>query len=443
MIRRPGFVDTISGWMAVNIVIAIAISVGLNALFMQFAGVWARPDFPHGGLGARVAATVRMIDRMPQSVRPALAKAAATSEVSVAWYPDAARLPIPVQQAYPDGAALIRRLLKRPDARVVGYAPGPTRDGYPPINDYELAVSLSDGSWVLFRAPERVWGLDPTQRALVIGLFVLASTLLVALIASRRLARPMKQVAGAARRFSTDIQAREMPPSGPREFRQAIDAFNTMQARIQRFVTDRNEMLTAISHDLRAPLTRLRLRGEFIDDADQRQRLFRDVDEMQHMINAALRFFRDETDPETPTRIDLSELIHTVLEDFGNQSALTFDGPPHQVAYGRPHALRRALVNIVDNALKYGDAARVRLAAVDDHLQLTVEDEGPGIPEDQHAAVFRPFFRLESSRNRRTGGVGLGLGSARSIVRAHGGELMFENVRPRGLRVVIKLPATV
>lgn len=439
--RRATF-DTISGWIAVNIVIAIAICIGLNALFIHLAGVWARPDFPEGGLGERVATTVHLIAGMPAGERARVAEAASTTQVAVRWYADDKAMQLPVLGSPPvDGADTIRRLLQREDARLTAYTPGEIEIDGQPLADYKLAVDLPDGSWVVFTAHGRIWGLDTPTRVLIIGLFVLASTLLVAFMASRRLARPMERLARAARRFSTHIQADGMAPSGPRESRAVIEAFNTMQERIQRFVADRDEMLTAISHDLRAPLTRLRLRGEFIEDAEQQRRLFRDVDEMQHMINSALRFFRDETEAESPTRLDLTELIHTVLEDYETTGAVAFQGPDHQIGYGRPRALRRALTNILDNAVKYGQRAHVALHADDRELRVTVDDDGPGIPSDQHTAVFRPFFRLEHSRNRRTGGVGLGLGTARSIVRAHGGELTLHNRIPRGLRVVIRLPA--
>lgn len=436
-----GALDTISGWVAANIVAAIAICIGLNALFVNLAGVWARPDFPGGGLGSRVAITVHTLSGVPAAQRPGLAAAASTSQVAVAWYPDDAHVPLPVNDPNAmDGAKTIRRLLERPTTRTAGFAPGEIAVSGQPIDAYKLAVDLPDGSWAVFTAPERLWGINTSTRYLIIGLFVLISTLVVAFVASRRLARPMEDVAEAAQRFSTDIQAHAMRSSGTREFRAVIDAFNRMQDRIQRFVDDRNDMLTAISHDLRAPLTRLRLRGEFIEDADQRRRLFADVDEMRHMINTALRFFRDETDPEPPTRFDLSELVHTVLEDQETQAAVTFAGPPHQTGYGRPSALRRALTNVIDNAVKYGGCARVALTAEPEGLRLTIDDDGPGIALDQQAAVFRPFYRLETSRNRRTGGIGLGLGAARSIVRAHGGELTLENREPSGLRITITLP---
>ncbi|RJS93564.1 ATP-binding protein [Salinisphaera sp. Q1T1-3] len=441
---RCGALDTLSGWIAFNIVIAIAICIVLNAAFVNLAGIWARPDFPGGGLGERAAAIVHTIGRMPKAQRRQLAAAASTSRVAVAWYTDEAHVPLPISRQHTmDGTQTIRKLLDRPRARAAGFTPRDLGKTGEPLSAYHLAVDLPDGSWVVLTATKRLWGVDKSTRYFIIGLFVLASTLVVAVLASRRLARPMKQAADTAHRFSTDIQAHPMPAHGPREFRVVIEAFNHMQERIQRFVTDRNDMLTAISHDLRAPLTRLRLRGEFIEDADQKSRLFRDVDEMQHMIDAALSFFRNETDPEPHTRFDLSELIHLVIEDTASSTNVVFDGPPHQIAEGRPNAIRRALTNVIDNAVKYGRGGRVTLHETEHELRLYVDDPGPGIPHHQQAAVFRPFFRLENSRNRRTGGVGLGLGAARSIVRAHGGDLVLNNLSTQGLRVTITLPHNV
>lgn len=435
---RPRFIDTTFGWISVNIVGAIGICIGLNTAFINLAGVWARPDFPQGDLGAQVAAIVTLIDRMPPADRPRLAAAATTQRIAVRWR--TGDMPLATISRGFEGCQRIRDLLDRPHAKIFVQTPRDISSTDHAPADYRLAVDLSDGSWVVFATPTRLWGLDQTTRWLLIALFVLVSTLTVALIASRRLARPMQQMARATQRFSTDIRVQVMQPAGPREFRGVIVAFNVMQERIQRFVTDRNDMLTAISHDLRAPLTRLRLRSEFVDAPDQRRRMFRDIDEMQHMLDSALRFFRDETDPEPPTRLDIAALLDTVIEDYPADAPITVDSPAHRIGYGRPLALRRALVNIIDNALKYGQCAQITLNHSGDDIRLTIDDLGPGIPIERQEAVFRPFFRLENSRNRRTGGIGLGLGTARSILRAHGGDLTLENRTPAGLRVTLLLP---
>ncbi|MGH8159746.1 MAG: sensor histidine kinase [Rhodanobacter sp.] len=433
--------DTIAGWFAVNILVAVMAIFGLNALFIEFAGIWARPPLDDAGLLDQVAAVTRLIEATPVASRPHLADAAHHALYRVAWYPNDTSLP---QRAdcvanHDSGAREIRQQLEKPATRILMCEHVAGSDVAQ--STYALTIELADHSWVQFSAHERIWSLNAGRRDLLHTIFVLVSGLLTAGIASRRLARPMERFARAAERFGADVHAPPMPVAGPAEFRTAIHAFNEMQARIQRFVVDRTDMLAAISHDLRAPLTRMRLRGEFIDDPEQQRKLFRDVDEMQAMVNAALNFFRDDSEEELPTRFNLSELIDTVLDDFRDVGErVSYDGPRNQVYFGRPWALRRAIANIVDNAVKYGGGASVSLSVSSHAIHLSIDDEGAGIPEELHDAVFRPFFRAEPSRNRQTGGVGLGLSSARSTIRGHGGEISLVNRMPKGLTVNVTLP---
>jgi len=276
---------------------------------------------------------------------------------------------------------------------------------------------------------------------LIVLLLMLVSTVLVALIATRRLATPLQRFAEGARRFGVDFRAPPIEPLGPQEIRQAILAFNAMQAQLQHFIRDRTQMLAAISHDLRAPLTRMRLRGEFIEDPEQQQRLFRDVDEMQAMINSALEFFRDDARLEPATHFDLAELLQTLLDDYRDQHLdIDFKGPARLVYFGRPLGLKRVLTNLLDNAIKYGSQPSIELRATADQVRIRVLDRGPGIPDASQEQVFAPFFRLEASRNKSTGGVGLGLSAARAIVLEHGGELTLRNRYKGGLEALVVLP---
>jgi signal transduction histidine kinase len=204
-------------------------------------------------------------------------------------------------------------------------------------------------------------------------------------------------------------------------------------------------MLAAISHDLRTPITRLRLRAEFLEDDEQRAKMLADLAEMEAMIAATLTFARDDAANEPAGAVDLASLARTVLDEAGDAAperaaAILYEGPEHLVLQLRPVAMKRALANLVGNALKYGDAARLRLEQRDRGAVLTVDDDGPGIPETEQEAVFQPFHRVEASRNRETGGTGLGLTIARSILRAHGGEVTLANREGGGLRVVARLP---
>jgi signal transduction histidine kinase len=214
-----------------------------------------------------------------------------------------------------------------------------------------------------------------------------------------------------------------------------------MQAQIQKFVAYRTMMLAAISHDLRTPLTRMRLRGEFIEDREQQARLFRDVDEMQNMIDEALAFFRDDATAEETTTFDLPHVLLTIANDYADQDIdIAYAGPVHAVYRGRPFALKRAFTNLIDNAAKYAKFPEIELSCEDTALVVAIRDRGPGIPPDAIDNVFRPYYRVDKSRNRFTGGVGLGLTVAQAIVQGHGGEIILKNRPEGGLEARIVLP---
>jgi signal transduction histidine kinase len=255
------------------------------------------------------------------------------------------------------------------------------------------------------------------------------------------LSRPIKEFTEALRRFGTDPRASPIPEKGPRELRSSIAAFNAMQAQIQTFVDDGTIMLAAISHDLRTPLTKIRLRGEFVEDEEQRARLFRDVDDMQAMIESALAFFRDDFQGEETTTFDFPDMLRTIADDYSDQGfEIAYDGAEHIAFRGRPFALKRAFANLVDNAVKYGRAPELEFRSSGQQFVAVVRDSGPGIPPEATEQVFAPFYRLERSRNRATGGVGLGLTSARAVIRAHGGDISLRNRPTGGLEVEISLP---
>jgi signal transduction histidine kinase len=226
---------------------------------------------------------------------------------------------------------------------------------------------------------------------------------------------------------------------------QAAAAFNGMASNIRRFVADRTQMLAAIGHDLRTPITRLRLRAEFLEDEEQQRRMLADLAEMEAMIAATLAFARDDAAAEPATAVDLAALARTVLDEAADATPelaeqIAYAGPEHLVVALRPLAMKRALGNLVANALKYGAAARLTLDPRGAGAVIAIEDDGPGIPDAALEEVFQPFRRIEGSRNRETGGTGLGLTIARSILRAHGGEVTLHNREGRGLRVVATLP---
>lgn len=432
--------DTVARWIALTILIAMLTALAFNALFVQLAGVWARPPLTEIGLLERIAVVVRVVEACEPSQRPHLAQAVGDEGFTVTWAAQRQALGLPVL-ADPDfhsGEQAFKHLLQGPPRPMEAYEPSDWPDGN---GRYALLVQLADRSWLMFSAPSRSWGLDDGARSLIVVLLVLISTALVTLVATRRLARPLQHFTQGARRFGADFRAPPIEPVGPHEIRQAILAFNSMQAQLRHFIQDRTQMLAAISHDLRAPLTRLRLRGEFIEDADQQQKLFRDVDEMQAMINTALEFFRDDARLEQATQLDLAELLQTLIDDYRDQAIeLTFCGPPRLVYFGRPLGLKRVMTNLMDNAIHYGTAPQIELQQKNGEVVVRVLDRGPGIPVEHREQVFLPFYRLEGSRNKSTGGVGLGLSTARAIVLEHGGTLTLAERQGGGLEAVVVLP---
>jgi signal transduction histidine kinase len=251
----------------------------------------------------------------------------------------------------------------------------------------------------------------------------------------------MAALAAAAERLGRGESVPALSESGPLDIRQATRAFNRMGARLQRFVQDSTRMLAAISHDLRTPITTLRLRAEFVDDEETRTKILETLEEMQRMTEATLAFAREEAAAEDTRTVDFAALVDSVCADLADLGQdVAFSGPERLPYACRPLSLKRALRNLIENAVAYGRRARVGLAAGEDALRVVIEDDGPGIPEADFERVFQPFVRLEESRSPETGGIGLGMAIARSIVRGHSGEIELENRPEGGLRVTVRLP---
>lgn len=314
----------------------------------------------------------------------------------------------------------------------------------PPPEPKTISVSrqLSDGTWLKFYAP--VTATDALKEPGFLA--SLAGSAAVAILLSAWVlgftTRPLRRFAAAANRLGVDMRAPSLDESGPREVRLAAAAFNKMQRRLKAFVEDRTRMLAAVSHDLRTPLTRIRLRAEFIDDDSVREKMLTDLQEMESMIGATLAFARDEAGQEAIEPLDLSAVMDRLAGDWQEAGMPVAFIRPHgsMPIMGRRTALRRAIGNLVDNAVKYGVRAEIRAMLEEDTAVIVVDDFGPGIPEAEFDNVFRPFYRLEGSRSRDTGGTGLGLSVANDIVRAHGGEIRLENRPQGGLRVIVMLP---
>jgi signal transduction histidine kinase len=224
--------------------------------------------------------------------------------------------------------------------------------------------------------------------------------------------------------------------------REAAQAFNAMQRRIRSGIEERERFLAAVSHDLKTPVTRLRLRSELLENTDLRERFVRDLDEMQGMLGSALDFLQGKATNEAIQPLDLTALVESMVDDYVEVGHVVHLNAPESLRItGRPQALRRAIGNLIDNALKYGNTAAIEITQNPQRLRITVDDEGPGLPEAELEQVFEPFYRLEYSRSRETGGVGLGLAIVRQIARGHGGDVVLSNRPDGGMRAVLDLPS--
>lgn len=264
---------------------------------------------------------------------------------------------------------------------------------------------------------------------------------LASVLVAKRVGRPLRRLADMAERIGRGEDSGELPSEGAEDIQATAMAINRMQARLRRFVDDRTNMLAAISHDLRTPITSLRLRAEFIADTEMRDKIISTLEELQSMVDATLTFTREASIAGETRVIDMNALVGSVCDDLAELGQrVTVAEATKAPMRCRPEALRRAVRNIVENAVRYGGCARVQVQQHREHLNIVVDDDGPGIPESEHERVFAPFVRLEESRSRDTGGVGLGLSIARTIVHAHGGEIRLQNREGGGLRLVIELP---
>jgi len=310
------------------------------------------------------------------------------------------------------------------------------------VNRAVLLISyrLNDGSWLTFLTPPApvrpVWH----TRFFLPSLLSLLVVIAISVWAVRRSTKPLNRLALAAGRLGVDVNAPPMAEDGPREVRRAATAFNRMQRRLQAFVKDRTHMLAAISHDLRTPITRLRLRAEFIDDDEQRRKMLGDLEEMEAMIAATLQFARDDVTGEPSKALDLAVLVRDLCADATQAGDdVRYQGPETLAFTGREVSLKRMVANLIGNAVRYGERARVTLSEEGQDVRLCVTDDGPGIAKDMVERVFDPFVRVEGSRSRETGGTGLGLTAVKSIVQAHGGQIDLINL-DKGLEVRVILP---
>lgn len=304
---------------------------------------------------------------------------------------------------------------------------------------YVVSAALAGGKWVTL-GYRRDAGIVPD---VLISTWLAAAIViaLITLIAARWVTRPLTTLANAAEALGRDIDRPPLEERGPSEVTRAARAFNDMQTRLQRFIADRARIFAAMSHDLKTPITRLRLRAEMLDSDALKAKFVSDLTEMEAMVNSSLAYLRGMQDHEVPQPIDVAALLGSLQADAQETGArVEVEGAAIAPYKGKPQALKRALSNLIENALRYGNDAKVLVEDNNAVLTIRVRDSGPGIPESELERVFEPFYRLEESRNRESGGNGLGLSIARNIARLHGGEIALINMRGGGLEAVLALP---
>ena len=446
--------------LRVQLVLLIIIALGVA----QFVSLWLFADerslairaalgFEAAGRAANVA---RLIEEAPADLRPSIIRAANSPLVRF----DLGTKPLVQHSDHSDGGLVetrVRALLNDSYSRDIRVEVHEIEQGLLPLPnlspemaemhaemmqgslaaiEMELSIALAGGDWLnvgtRFERPPLQWSTASNVS------FVLTATLL--LLASfwfllARLTGPLNTLADASERLGRGASEGALPVVGPKEVQDLTRTFNTMQDRLTRFVSDRTQMLAALAHDLRSPLTALRVRAEMVDDDETRASLVASGEEMQQMVDATLDFAKGVGQHEEVCPTDIYELLSGLETD-----GLSLLSREPLIVPAKPGTMRRALRNLIENAIRYGKEAQVSWQAIDGHAEIYIDDHGPGIPERDLEAVFGPYVRLETSRSRDTGGHGLGLSIARSIILEHGGGVELTNLPEGGLRATVRLP---
>lgn len=431
--KLPGLLNlkTIGGQIAALVVASIiTIHLILTATFLVYRPDQAAIDRGNGQL----AAVLQLLDAAPAAGRPRLFAdiARAFPQLDIGNLPPG---PAPAADE-PDGLNL-RSLHRRLGSTYRIFSLPHEKD------THKVGIVLPDGAMISARLMA-----DERQRPFWIGpwfltlLFAAISVTLLGLWTARALTAPLSSFAKAAESFSLNGAPAPLPERGPEEIRSVAKALNRMRERITTLIDDRTRMLAAISHDLRTPITRMRLRSEFIEDDGHRSCMLGDLDQMRSMLESVLSFLRNDRKLESMTLVDIASTLQLVTDQFLDMGhKVAYDGPQHAMATLRPDDLHRSITNLVENAVRFGAEATIRLKMSPDSTTIDVEDDGPGISDVRKDAMLEPFVRGDEARNMdEAAGFGLGLSIARAIVLAHGGELSLHDRQPHGLIARIELP---
>ncbi len=452
-------VDSLRGQLVLLIVAALAVAQTISLwLFVDERGLAVRAALGFEAAG-RAANVALLLEEAPESLQQAILRAANSPLVRF----DLSGIPAVERGTHADGGAVearVRGLLGGAKDRDIRVELHDAERDIPPMPhlapemaemhlammrgelsaiEMQLSIALTDGQWLnvgtRFERPPLQW---PWVSFVSFG--ITATIILVAAcwFLLTRLTGPLLRVSRAADQLGRGEAVDPLPLIGPSEVRGLTRAFNRMQARLTRFVADRTRLLAALGHDLRSPLTAMRVRAEMVEEDETRESLIASVEEMQEMVDATLAFARGMASTEAYETMELGAYLKQLQSDMID--SFTLDAVDSLWVRLRPKSVRRALRNIIENACRYGGGAEVTFRHDAEHVHVLVADNGPGIPEAELEQVFEPFFRLEKSRSRETGGTGLGLSIARTIIRAHGGEVTLANRAEGGLLVTVTLP---
>jgi signal transduction histidine kinase len=424
------------GQIVAILLLTMMIEFGVSTLLYERASQFSVRDDEANRIAEHLVISRRLIAERPRAERAAMARELTTDRYVLRW--DQTVPPRP--RIAPDLDEMRQQIvswepaLARTDLRVRLTSPGRHQA-------VTGELRLDDGSWLHFRTVAPLANLNLAIERVLLALIPAVALMVIGGALVRRTLQPLRELAAAADRVGRG-GAEHVREEGPGEVVRVVSAFNRMQARIHRLIRDRTEALAAVGHDLRTPLARLRLRAEAVTDTSARDAIGNDIAEMEAMIGSLLAYLGGDSDPEPVVRTDVAVMCATLADDAQDRGReAEYRGPGHCELRVRPTGLKRALTNLVDNALHHADRVWITLDSGNGEVVIRVEDNGPGVPEDELPHILEPFVRLDQARGRDTVGFGLGLPIVVRAVEAEGGRLTLENRAEGGLRATVVLPA--
>lgn len=437
MMRRIRAPLGLIGQIFAILLLAILIEFGASTFFYERASQFSVQDDEARRLAEHIVIARKLLSEQPSAQRPALADDLTTSRYRIAWSRD---LPVALKVT-PTLDRIHHQVLEwEPSLKAAGLRlrlVGAARDAV-----IVGGTTLPDGSWMQFATREPVHDMGFSIERILLALAPAVAIILIGGVLVRQTLLPLRRLAHATERVGGGEVQEAVTEGGPGEVRRVIHAFNRMQDRIHRLLTDRTQALAAVGHDLRTPLARLRLRADAIRDAEVREEIETDIVEMQAMIDSLLAYLAGESNGEKRQAVDLAVLCSTIVDDLHDQGhAVAYIGPDHFERVLFPIGMKRAVTNLVENGLHYGNSVTVTLREQDGGAVICIEDDGPGIPDEAIESALQPFVRLDAARARDTVGFGLGLSIVSRAVEAEGGKFALSNRAEGGLRAEIQLPA--